>query len=268
MLWRSVMTLCGWLVGAIAVTSTAAEPAIAPASLESHFERVVQPFLKTHCLACHGSEKPKGKLDLSVYTSAAAVVKEYRVWDVVRERLEAEEMPPDDAKRQPTAGERKAVVDWIGAIRQREALKNAGDPGPVPARRLSNAEYDYTIRDLTGVDLRPTREFPVDPANEAGFDNSGESLAMSPPLLKKYLAAARFVADHLVFRNRADSTSPPTRSSPIPTATNTASSASFGSTSNTRSITPTTSSPPGAIIIAPSLASRRPHSAISPGSAA
>ena len=73
-------------------------------------------------------------------------------------------------------------------------------PGPVLARRLSNAEYDYTIRDLTGVDIRPTREFPVDPANEAGFDNSGESLAMSPALLKKYLAAARLVADHLVLK--------------------------------------------------------------------
>ena len=83
-------------------------------------------------------------------------------------------------------------------MREREARRNAGDPGPVLARRLSNAEFDYTIRDLTGVDIRPTREFPVDPANEAGFDNSGESLAMSPALLKKYLAAARLVADHLV----------------------------------------------------------------------
>src|SRR5262249_29336089 len=44
------------------------------------------------------------------------------------------------------------------------------------------------------------REFPVDPANEAGFDNSGESLAMSPALLKKYLAAARRVADHVVLK--------------------------------------------------------------------
>ena len=68
------------------------------------------------------------------------------------------------------------------------------------ARRLSNAEYNYTIRDLTGVDIRPTQEFPVDPANEAGFDNSGESLAMSPALLKKYLEAARHVADHLVLK--------------------------------------------------------------------
>ena len=56
------------------------------------------------------------------------------------------------------------------------------------ARRLSNAEYNYTIRDLTGVDLRPTREFPVDPANPAGFDNSGESLAMSPALLNEISA--------------------------------------------------------------------------------
>ena len=92
------------------------------------------------------------------------------------------------------------MVEWIAAVLDREAQRNAGDPGPVLARRLSNAELDYTIRDLTGVDIRPTKEFPVDPANEAGFDNSGESLAMSPALLKKYLAAARRVADHLVFK--------------------------------------------------------------------
>ena len=68
------------------------------------------------------------------------------------------------------------------------------------ARRLSNAEYNYTIRDLTGVDIRPTREFPVDPANTAGFDNSGESLAMSPALLKKYLKAAHEVASHMYLK--------------------------------------------------------------------
>src|SRR5207245_9463551 len=110
--------------------------------------------------------------------------------------------PADDAGRQPEAAERTAVVEWLAAFRAREAERNAGDPGVVLARRLSNAEYDYTIRDLTGADIRPTREFPVDPANEAGFDNSGESLTMSPALLKKYLAAARLVADHLVLEPR------------------------------------------------------------------
>ena len=78
--------------------------------------------------------------------------------------------------------------------------KTAGDPGVVLARRLSNAEYDNTIRDLTGQNMQVAREFPVDPANQAGFDNSGESLTMSPALLKKYLKAAREVADHAVLK--------------------------------------------------------------------
>jgi mono/diheme cytochrome c family protein len=167
-------------------------------SLERRFADVVKPFLSENCTACHGVRKKESKLDLSVYSSVDAVVKDYRVWDRLAERLEAGEMPPEEATRQPKPHERRAVIAWISELRASEARRHAGDPGPVLAHRLSNAEFDYTIRDLTGVDIRPTREFPVDPANEAGFDNSGESLAMSPALVKKYLAAARLVADHLV----------------------------------------------------------------------
>ena len=74
----------------------------------------------------------------------------------------------------------------------------AGDPGIVPPRRLTNAEYDYTIRDLTGADIRPAKSFPVDPASGEGFNNTGEALTMSPALFKKYYAAAEFVGDHAV----------------------------------------------------------------------
>ena len=105
-------------------------------------------------------------------------------------------MPPAGVK-QPSDSQRKVVAAWVRAVRENEAQRNAGDPGPVLARRLSNAEYDYTIRDLCGVDLRPTREFPVDPANQEGFDNSGESLTLSPSLMKKYMQAAKDVADHM-----------------------------------------------------------------------
>src|SRR6476646_5515607 len=108
-------------------------------------------------------------------------------------------MPPAKTV-QPSADARGEVIAWAKEVRKSEGKRTAGDPGPVPARRLSNAEYDHTVRDLTGVDLRPARELPVDPANEAGFDNSAESLAMSPALLKKYLEAARRVADHLVLK--------------------------------------------------------------------
>jgi hypothetical protein len=168
--------------------------------LDRSFAETVHPFLETYCMACHGEEKQKGKLDLRPYSTREAVAKDYRRWEVVLERLKAEEMPPEEAKQHPNAELRQRVVDWIRAMRKHEAQRQAGDPGPVLARRLSNAEYDYTIRDLTGVDIRPAQEFPVDPANEAGFDNSGESLAMSPALLKKYLEAARRVADHVVLK--------------------------------------------------------------------
>jgi hypothetical protein len=173
---------------------------LAQLELERRFTNSVAPFLETYCITCHGPEKPKADLDLSPYSTMESVVRDHPRWELVLEKLQAAEMPPEKAKRHPSTVLRQSIVDWIQDARRYEGEKNAGDPGPVPVRRLSNAEYDYTIRDLTGVDIRPTREFPVDPANQAGFDNSGESLAMSPALLKKYLQAARTVAEHLALK--------------------------------------------------------------------
>ena len=171
-----------------------------PNQLERRFRDTVQPFLQTYCLKCHGKEKPRGSLDLSAFTTMEAFATDHRRRDAIVERLHSATMPPAQAKQQPKDEARRAVTDWMSAVRGYVAKRDAGDPGPVPARRLSNAEYDYTIRDLTGVDLRLTKEFPVDPANQAGFDNTAESLAMTPALLKKYLEASRLIADHLVLK--------------------------------------------------------------------
>ncbi len=137
----------------------------ATAPLENRFRDTVRPFVDTYCVGCHGKENPKGDLDLSVFATADSVAKDLAQWEVVLEQLKSGTMPPAKAKQHPNDEMRRGIVDWIQAIRKLEAKRNAGDPGRVLARRLSNAEYDYTIRDLSGVDLRPTREFPVDPAN-------------------------------------------------------------------------------------------------------
>lgn len=197
MRWQFLLSVL-FAAMALGATSSGAEPT--RPQLEQQFTDRIQPFVKQYCLECHGPTKQEGKLDLSGEKSVPTVVKNYRTWDLIAERLEAKEMPPKEAAKHPAPADRDAVIAWIKALREDEAKRNAGDPGIVLARRLSNAEYDYTIRDLTGVDIRPTREFPVDPANEAGFDNTGESLTMSPALVKKYLAAARLVADHVVFK--------------------------------------------------------------------
>ena len=166
--------------------------------LEAEFQKTVRPFLARYCTGCHGKTKPRAKLTLAGWTTPRVVASDAQRLELVLEKLTEKAMPPAKARPQPGAKERQAVIAWIRDLRRNEADRNAGDPGPVLARRLSNSEYDYTIRDLTGVDIRPTREFPLDPANVAGFDNSGETLAMTPALLNKYLSAARHVADHLV----------------------------------------------------------------------
>ena len=172
-------------------------PQVSDSNLERRFNQTVRPFLNTYCMGCHGTSAPAAQFDMRRYSSMAQVVDDFGHWILMGEKLAAGQMPPRSAT-QPTAGARQEVIDWIRNVRVQEARKNAGDPGLVPARRLSNAEYDNTIRDLTGIDIRPAREFPIDPANAAGFDNSGESLTMSPALLNKYLEAARKVADHMV----------------------------------------------------------------------
>src|SRR5262249_14323941 len=164
------------------------------------FAARVRPFLERYCFDCHGPNRQKADLDLSRDSTASEVAIHLRQWDLVAERLRAGEMPPEGAPRQPTPEEPAAALDRPHALRARESQRHASDRDTVLARRLSNAEYDYTTRDLPGADIRPTREFPVDPANPAGFDNSGESLTTSPALLKKYLAAARLVADHIVLK--------------------------------------------------------------------
>lgn len=177
--------------------------ALVPGSLQAvgadTFTQQVQPYIRKYCVECHNAEETKGELDLTLFQTPADVIGNFRRWNTIVEFIEAGEMPPEESQ-QPTLEESNALSQAVHEILAAEAKKQAGDPGVVLPRRLSNTEYDLSIRDLTGVDMRPTLDFPADPAGGEGFDNTGESLGMSPNLLKKYLAAAQLVADHLVLR--------------------------------------------------------------------
>src|SRR5215510_3295449 len=71
------------------------------------------------------------------------------------------------------------------------------NPGRVVAHRLNNVEYDNTIRDLIGLDLRPSGAFGFpDDTYVEGFDNNADALTV-PPLLFEKLEAA---TDEIVAR--------------------------------------------------------------------
>ncbi|HEV7405751.1 MAG TPA: DUF1592 domain-containing protein [Chthoniobacteraceae bacterium] len=164
---------------------------------EPTFEQV-RPLLKEFCLNCHSTEKQKGDLDLEVFTSLESIKRHPKIWQGVAEQLENREMPPKN-KPQPSPEQRALLSQWTATTLETMARERAGDPGPVVLRRLSNAEYTYTVRDLTGVEsLDPVREFPADGAAGEGFTNTGQALVMSPALLSKYLDAGKAIAAHAV----------------------------------------------------------------------
>jgi len=159
----------------------------------------VLPYVQKYCVECHNEKTHKGELDLTRFATEADVTANFRRWDNIVDFIQNGEMSPQGAK-QPVIVESNAVVSAVEKILLAEAVKHAGDRGVILPRRLSNTEYDAAIRELTGVDIKPTKDFPADPAGGEGFDNTGEALGTSPNLVKKYLAAAQLVADHLVLK--------------------------------------------------------------------
>jgi hypothetical protein len=197
--WSRLLPVAGGLALTVCLVGTLGKGADdpAPADPAAEFTTQVRPLLAQYCLACHSTKARKGDLDLERFTSLDQVRNDLRPWQNVLEMLESGEMPPQK-KPQPRPQERKRLVAWVRGFLDAEVRAQAGDPGRVVLRRLSNAEYSNTVRDLTGVELEPARDFPADGAAGEGFTNAGDALGMSPTLLKRYLTAAKEIAAHAV----------------------------------------------------------------------
>lgn len=175
-----------------------AEPAAAEfRELADDFQGGAHALVKQFCVDCHSASHAERDLNLDRFESFAEVRKEPEIWVKVSEMLENGEMPPKDAE-QLSPEQLKQLRGWVDRYLRAEAHANAGDPGPVVLRRLNNAQYVRTIRDLTGIPLDPTGTFPTDSAAGEGFTNTGGSLVMSPALLSKYLEAAKEISSHAV----------------------------------------------------------------------
>ncbi len=161
------------------------------------FAADIRPLIAKYCLGCHSTKEQEGELDLERFTTPAAAREDIKPWQAMIHQLETFEMPPKE-KPQPAADQRAMLIGWARRLVDDEARARAGDPGRVPLRRLSNTEYNNTVRDLTGVDLQPARDFPADGAAGEGFTNAAEALAMSPAMMAKYMSAAKEIAAHAV----------------------------------------------------------------------
>jgi hypothetical protein len=145
-------------------------------------------------LPCHSGDTPRAGLSLEKFKTAASVTAAAEIWERVVANVSSGHMPPEGFPG-PTKAQRTRMVAWI----QTTLAGDCGvrDPGRVTMRRLNRAEYDNTVRDLTGLDLKLGQNFPSDDVGY-GFDNIGDVLTISPLLMEKYLAAAETVAKRTI----------------------------------------------------------------------
>ena len=162
------------------------------------FASTVQPFLRHNCVACHNDKLTSGELNLAHYlmVTTAEALKDRERWELVIQKLRAGEMPPKGIPR-PAADQIAAVTNWVDSSYARIDRDTPADPGRVTAHRLNRYEYNNTVRDLLGLELRASDDFPVDPYGY-GFDNIGDVLSLSPVLTEKYLKAAEHIANIVI----------------------------------------------------------------------
>jgi mono/diheme cytochrome c family protein len=188
------MGRAGRVWGFLGLAATAGLGGSAPGqAADPEFEAQARPVLAAYCIGCHGPKKQKAKVDLSIAKGEADLALAQDLWLAALQQLKTRAMPPEEEK-QPSDAERAGLVAWIEGALDRIDARAPRDPGRVTVRRLNRAEYNNSVRDLVGIDLRPADDFPADDVSE-GFDTLGDVLALPPLLFEKYVDAAERILD-------------------------------------------------------------------------
>jgi len=181
--------LCGNLTTAIAATTGA------DGDLD-----MLRPFLKTHCIRCHGPEEQNADRRLDQLSFDFSNPQNGELLQDVLDQLNLGEMPPADEPQPSPAQLRSVVAMLTKTMATARDAAQSHTTGRVVLRRLNRTEYLNTVRDLFQMDMTdfdPTVAFPADDSIE-GFDNIGEGLLTSDFLLAQYLQAAEKIIEKAI----------------------------------------------------------------------
>jgi cytochrome c5 len=158
----------------------------APNPNQAAFEKMVKPFFDQNCMLCHNTDTATAGIRVD-QLDASFEDRQIRAWEAIRTKVGDGTMPPEGMP-QPTAAERKQMVDWITenieAARVRVAPKNG------LVRRLTVAQYRNTLQELLMLEDDLTKGVPPDAVSRDGFVNNQETLHLSTQLLESYLEIA------------------------------------------------------------------------------
>lgn len=142
-----------------------------------------------YCVACHNAQFNNANMVLD-NLDLSQLSRDAETWERVIRKLRSRAMPPPGSPR-PEESTYVALVAWL-----QDQIDKAAAVAPNPGRtetfhRLNRYEYQTAIADLLALDVDIAGMLPVDNTFDAGFDNNGAMLSVSPSLLEDYLLAAR-----------------------------------------------------------------------------
>jgi hypothetical protein len=196
-----VITRCHTL-GALCVVLVAVHSASAEQQFESayahKYAHEVAPFLKQHCLACHGPEKQEGEVRFDGPMPDLVDGERGQLWLTAKQLISQGQMPPE-GKPRPTADELTNVLDWIDEAAARAATVTRGGIGRRALRRLTPREYATAAMDVLGLSFP---HFQIDISSRLaqdtgseGFSNDSNLQSTQPLLLRRSLDLAEQLVD-------------------------------------------------------------------------
>lgn len=190
--------------------AASSEPAELPADVQeqfTRFENEIRPILTQHCTACHGSEDPKGDLDLSSLESLVqgsrsgpVIVEGFSEKSVLIRKVSSGAMPPPDTLTPLTPIQIQTLTHWIDrgrfadfidvTPRQRPTRDTAESPKVTNEDRQFWAFQKPVASSLPEVDSNQRVRTPIDRFILAQLETA--SLEFSPDASRSVLLRRAF----------------------------------------------------------------------------
>ncbi len=128
-----VGALCTQADQLASLPASSAKPEMDPTILRDKAMKIME----THCFACHGEKKQKGDIRFDALESIDPVDLQ-KLFAESKEQVHFEDMPPEEAKSQPTKEERELLIKWLDT-------QISGDVAKALAEKLKRFEYGNSV---------------------------------------------------------------------------------------------------------------------------
>lgn len=164
-------------------------------SVAGDFKSAVESLVESSCMDCHDADTDT-KLNFDQLGFDLTDADAFKHWEKVFDRVEQGEMPPAKKGRPDAALLANALAVLRKELRDANAELQKRN-GRVPIRRLTRTEYEFTLRDLLGINASLAKLLPAE-NDTAGYDTTAVGQGLSPVHIQSYLAAADRALDEVI----------------------------------------------------------------------